>query len=113
MATKKQDKRRRKLRVHGPSASSVGAPPAARPAVEKAAAPRSRGRGGRTPAVPSLQRSMKRGGGMFGLMIVLLYFTAKTKTFAAIALPPLIAVAAFVPLDLWVSRWVYRRVMGP
>ncbi len=112
MATKKQDKRRRKLRVHGPSASSVGAPPTVRPAVSKPATPRSRGRGGRTPAVPSLQRSMKRAGGMFGLMIVLLYFTAKQKTFAAIALPPLIAVAAFVPLDLFVSRWVYKRVMG-
>ena len=62
--------------------------------------------------MPSLQRSMKRAGGMFALMLVLLYFTAKQKTFAAIALPPLIAVAAFVPLDLFVSRWVYKRVMG-
>ena len=112
MATKKQDKRRRKLRVHGPSASSVGAPPAARPAVSKAAAPKARGRARRTPAVPSLQRSMKRAGGMFGLMLVLLFVTAKNKTFGVIALPPLIAVAAFVPLDLFVSRWVYRRVMG-
>ena len=114
MPTKRQEKRRRKLRIHGPSASSVGAPPAARPAVPKkpASTKAVRTRGGRTPAVPSLQRSAKRAAGMFALMIALLAFTSKSKSFVTIGLPPLIAVALFLPLDLAVSRWVYRRVMG-
>ncbi len=55
MPSQKQEKRRRKLRVHGPSADAVGAPPTGRKTPREDAAPREAGSAGRRePAVPSL-----------------------------------------------------------
>ena len=56
MPTRKQEKRRRKLRVHGPSADAVGAPPTGRkPPREDAPAARTQRSGRREPAMPVAQ----------------------------------------------------------
>ena len=64
MPTRKQEKRRRKLRVHGPSADAVGAPPTGRkPPREDARRARTQRAGGasrpcrRSSAPPARARS--------------------------------------------------------
>ena len=69
MPSRKQEKRRRKLRVHGPSSDAVGAPPTGRKQPRAAAATPVRTRSGREPAVPSLKRSIRKGGFM-GLFMI-------------------------------------------
>ena len=78
MPTRKQEKRRRKLRVHGPSADAVGAPPTGRkPPREDAPAARTPARGRREPAVPSLKRSARKGAIMGVFLVVVVFVTSR------------------------------------
>ena len=120
MPNKKIEKRRRKLRVHGPSADAVGAPPTGRKP------PRSGGtttstraqRGQRTRrdlAVPSLKRSARKGGFMAIFMVAIVVVTTRSHGTGAvfIALAETIPlVFLFVAFDLWMARKVYKRVTG-
>ena len=113
MPNKKIEKRRRKLRVHGPSADAVGAPPTGRKEPRPTAAPASRSR--RDPAIPSLRRSAKKGGFMGIFMIAIVVVTTRSHGTGAIFIAlaetiPLIFL--FVAFDLWMARKVYKRVTG-
>ena len=113
MPSKKQEKRRRKLRVHGPSADAVGAPPTGRKEPRPTAAPSSRSR--RDPAIPSLRRSAKKGifMGIFMIAIVVVTTRGHGTTAVLIALAETIPlVFLFVAFDLWMARKVYKRVTG-
>ena len=63
MPTRKQEKRRRKLRVHGPSADAVGAPPTGRkpPREDAAAGAHPALRAAASRPCPSLKRSARKG----------------------------------------------------
>ena len=113
MPNRKVEKRRRKLRVHGPSADAVGAPPTGRKEPRPTAAPSSRSR--RDPAIPSLRRSAKKGIFMGIFMVGIVVVTTRSHGTGAV----LIALAETVPLiflfvifDLWMARKVYKRVTG-
>jgi hypothetical protein len=115
MANRKQDKRRRKLRVHGPSADAVGTPPTGRKEPRQAATPARGQRSRREPAIPSLRRSIRKGGFMGIFMIGIVVVTTRSHGTTAI----IIALAETIPLvflfvifDLWMARKVYKRVTG-
>jgi hypothetical protein len=112
MPSKKQEKRRRKLRVHGPSADAVGAPPTGRKEPRPTATP-SRSR--RDPAIPSLRRSAKKGGFMAIFMVAIVVITTRghgaSSTLIALA-ETIPLVFLFVAFDLWMARKVYKRVTG-
>ena len=119
MPSRKQEKRRRKLRVHGPSTDAVGAPPTGRkeprPTATPARGARGTGRGGRDPAIPSLKRSMRKGGFMGVFMIGIVFVTTRGRgtTSTVIALLETIPlIFLFVVFDLWMARKVYKRVTG-
>jgi hypothetical protein len=116
MPTRKQEKRRRKLRVHGPSADAVGAPPTGRkPPRSETAAARGGQRGRREPAVPSLRRSARKGAIMAVFMVGIVVVTTRGHGAAATAialLETLPLVVLFVMFDLWMARKIYKRVMG-
>jgi hypothetical protein len=116
MPTRKQEKRRRKLRVHGPSTDAVGAPPTGRkPPREDAPAARTARAGRREPAVPSLKRSARKGGLMVLFLVVVLALTGRNEsTGSLIGTAALFAVCVplFVLLDLWMARKVYKKVTG-
>jgi hypothetical protein len=112
--SRKQEKRRRKLRVHGPSSDAVGAPPTGRKEPRPAATP-VRTRSGREPAVPSLKRSLRKGGfmGIFMLGIVVVTTRGRGTGSMVIALLETIPlIFLFVAFDLWMARKVYKRVTG-
>ena len=114
MPSRKQEKRRRKLRVHGPSADAVGAPPTGRKAPREDAAPR-RGKSGREPAVPSLRRSARKGALMGVFMIGIVVITTRSHGTTAVVialLETLPLVVLFVIFDLWMARKVYKKVTG-
>src|SRR6476469_8582306 len=114
MPSRKQEKRRRKLRVHGPSSDAVGAPPTGRKEPRPAATP-ARTRSGREPAVPSLKRSLRKGGfmGIFMLGIVVVTTRGRGTSSMVIALLETIPlIFLFVAFDLWMARKVYKRVTG-
>ncbi len=114
MPSRKQEKRRRKLRVHGPSSDAVGAPPTGRKEPRPAATP-VRTRSGREPAVPSLKRSLRKGGfmGIFMLGIVVVTTRGRGTGSMVIALLETIPlIFLFVAFDLWMARKVYKRVTG-
>jgi len=114
MPSRKQEKRRRKLRVHGPSSDAVGAPPTGRKEPRPAATP-VRTRSGREPAVPSLKRSLRKGGfmGIFMLGIVVVTTRGRGTSSMVIALLETIPlIFLFVAFDLWMARKVYKRVTG-
>jgi len=115
MPSKKQEKRRRKLRVHGPSADAVGAPPTGRKTPRADVAPAKGQRGRREPAVPSLRRSARKGAFMAIFMVAIVVVTTRSHGTGAV----FIALAETVPLiflfvafDLWMARKVYKRVTG-
>ncbi len=119
MPSRKQEKRRRKLRVHGPSTDAVGAPPTGRkdprPTATPARGARGGGRGGREPAIPSLKRSLRKGGFMGIFMIGIVFVTTRGRgtTSTVIALLETIPlIFLFVIFDLWMARKVYKRVTG-
>jgi hypothetical protein len=115
MANRKQDKRRRKLRVHGPSADAVGAPPTGRKDPRQAAAPARGQRSRREPAIPSLRRSIRKGGFMGIFMIGIVVVTTRSHGTTAILialLETIPLVFLFVVFDLWMARKVYKRVTG-
>ena len=107
MATKKQDQRKRKYRVHG--STGVGAPPVAVRAPAEAPTKGGRSaRGRRVPPVPSYKRSIRKGLIFAVIMIPLLLLTSKNRSLITVV-PPLIMLAFFVPLDYRVSKWVYNK----
>ena len=117
MPNKKIEKRRRKLRVHGPSTDAVGAPPTGRkPPRSGGTTTSSRGkRTQRDLAVPSLKRSARKGGFMAIFMVAIVVVTTRSHGTGAvfIALAETIPlVFLFVAFDLWMARKVYKRVTG-
>ena len=116
MPSRKQEKRRRKLRVHGPSTDAVGAPPTGRKEPRPTETPPARGgRSGREPSVPSLKRSMRKGGfmGIFMVGIVVVTTRGRGTTSMVIALlETLPLIFLFVVFDLWMARKIYKRVTG-
>jgi hypothetical protein len=117
MPNRKLEKRRRKLRVHGPSADAVGAPPTGRkqprPAAASAQSKSQRGR--REPPVPSLKRSARKSAllGVFMVAIVIVTMKNHGTTAIAFAAAEVVAVIAiFTFFDLWLARKVYKRVTG-
>jgi ABC-type xylose transport system permease subunit len=119
MPNKKIEKRRRKLRVHGPSPESVGAPPTGRkPPRASGGTTTAKPRGQRTRreiAVPSLKRSARKGGFMAIFMVAIVVVTTRSHGTGAIFIAlaetiPLIFL--FVAFDLWMARKVYKRVTG-
>jgi hypothetical protein len=116
MPTRKQEKRRRKLRVHGPSADAVGAPPTGRkPPREDAPPARTQRTGRREPAVPSLKRSARKGAIMGVFLVVVVIVTSRGHSSPS-PLVTLLELAPFIPLfvlfDLWMARKVYKKVTG-
>jgi ABC-type xylose transport system permease subunit len=117
MPNKKIEKRRRKLRVHGPSTDAVGAPPTGRK-PPRVASTTAKPRGQRTRrelAVPSIRRSARKGGFMAIFMVAIVVVTTRSHGTGAV----FIALAETVPLiflfvafDLWMARKVYKRVTG-
>ena len=115
MPSRKQEKRRRKLRVHGPSVDAVGAPPTGRKEPRSTATPARGQRSGREPALPSLKRSIRKGGFMGIFMVGIVVVTTRGRGAASmvIALAETIPlVFLFVVFDLWMARKVYKRVTG-
>ena len=115
MPTKKQEKRRRKLRVHGPSADAVGAPPTGRKEPRPTADAGADARARREPAVPSLKRSARKGGFMGLFMVAIVVVTTRGHGASAMAialLETIPLVFLFVVFDLWMARKVYKRVTG-
>ena len=117
MPTRKQEKRRRKLRVHGPSADAVGAPPTGRkPPREDAPAARAQRSGRREPAVPSLKRSARKGAIMGVFLVAIVFVTSRGKQRALAADRAASSCCRFIPLfvlfDLWMARKVYKKVTG-
>jgi hypothetical protein len=116
MPSRKREKRRRKLRVHGPSADAVGAPPTGRKAPREDAAPaRGQRSSRREPAIPSLRRSARKGGFMAIFMVGIVVVTTRGHGTSAVIialLETLPLVALFVVFDLWMARKVYKKVTG-
>ena len=116
MPSRKREKRRRKLRVHGPSTDAVGAPPTGRKAPREEAAPaRGQRSRGREPAVPSLRRSARKGGFMAIFMVGIVFVTTRdhgTTSMVIALLETLPLIALFIVFDLWMARKVYKKVTG-
>lgn len=115
MPSRKREKRRRKLRVHGPSADAVGAPPTGRKAPHEDAAPARGQRSRREPSVPSLRRSARKGGFMAIFMVAIVFVTTRdhgTTSMVIALLETLPLIALFVVFDLWMARKVYKKVTG-
>jgi hypothetical protein len=115
MPNRKQEKRRRKLRVHGPSPDAVGAPPTGRKEPRPAAAPARRQRSGRATTVPSLKRSARKGALLAIFMFAIVIVTTRGDGALSVAFglaETLSLVVVFVFFDLWLARKVYKRVTG-
>lgn len=115
MPSRKQEKRRRKLRVHGPSTDAVGAPPTGRKEPRATAAPGRGTRSGREPALPSLKRSIRKGGFMGIFMVGIVVVTTRGRGTASMIialLETIPLVFLFIAFDLWMARKVYKRVTG-
>ena len=115
MPSRKQEKRRRKLRVHGPSADAVGAPPTGRKEPRPSAAPARGQRGKRAAAVPSLRRSARKGALLSVFMFAIVIVTTRGDGALSVAFglaETLSLVVVFVFFDLWLARKVYKRVTG-
>ncbi|HEY3614911.1 MAG TPA: hypothetical protein VGK92_14455 [Gaiellales bacterium] len=118
MPNRKLEKRRRKLRVHGPSRDAVGAPPTGRkePRPGGAKATPARGqRARREPAIPSLKRSGRKaafaGIFMVALLVVPAFKDGPLRIALAVA-EGLAFTTVFLFFDLWFARWIYKRVTG-
>lgn len=117
MPNRKIEKRRRKLRVHGPSRDAVGAPPTGRkqPRADAKATPARGQRARREPAIPSLKRSGRKAAFAGIFMVALLVVPAFSDGPLRIALAVgegLLFTVAFLFFDLWFARWIYKRVTG-
>jgi hypothetical protein len=117
MPNRKIEKRRRKLRVHGPSVDAVGAPPTgrkqARPSTTTTPTRGQRGR--REPPVPSLKRSARKSSLLAVFMIAIVVVTMKDHNAVSIGFAAAEVVAViiiFTFFDLWLARKVYKRVTG-
>jgi hypothetical protein len=115
MPTRKQEKRRRKLRVHGPSADAVGAPPTGRKPPGEETPARTQRTGRREPAVPSLKRSARKGA-IMGIFLLAIVFLTSRGSNAPSPIVTLLELLPFIPLfvlfDLWMARKVYKKVTG-
>jgi hypothetical protein len=116
MPNRKQEKRRRKLRVHGPSSDAAGAPPTGRKEPRETAETPARGqRSRREPAIPSLRRSARKGGFMSIFMVAIVFVTTRghgTSSTIIALLETIPLVFLFIAFDLWMARKVYKRVTG-
>jgi hypothetical protein len=117
MPSRKQEKRRRKLRVHGPSPDAVGTPPTGRKEPRPTAAPArgQRTRSGRAATVPSLKRSARKGALLSIFMFAIVIVTTRGDSALSVAFglaETLSLVVVFVFFDLWLARKVYKRVTG-
>ncbi len=111
------EKRRRKLRVHGPSTDAVGAPPDG-PQASRARTHRQRGRRARAVASRRSRRSSAppaRERSWASFLVVVVLVTSRGHH-APSPLVTLLELAPFIPLfvlfDLWMARKVYKRVTG-
>ena len=116
MPTRKQEKRRRKLRVHGPSSDAVGAPPTGRkPPREDAPRGPHAAHGASRAGRPSLKRSARKGAIMGVFLLVVVFFTSRGHNSPS-PLVTLLELTPFIPLfvlfDLWMARKVYKKVTG-
>ena len=115
MPNRKQEKRRRKLRVHGPSSDAVGAPPVARKEPRPSAAPARGQRPRRELPVPTIKRSARKAAFfsifMFGIIIVTSRGHGTSAIIVGLAEALGLAIL-FVFFDLWLARKVYKRVTG-
>ncbi len=66
---------------------------------------------GREPAVPSWNRSFRRGGIWGGVMFVVVVFFFKGTPIAGRIAVGLLYAAAFVPLTYWIDRVAYRSYL--
>jgi hypothetical protein len=116
MPNRKIEKRRRKLRVHGPSVDAVGAPPTGRKQPRAATTTPARGqRARREPPVPSLKRSARKSSLLAVFMIAIVVVTMKDHNAVSIGFAAAEVVAViiiFTFFDLWLARKVYKRVTG-
>ena len=115
MPSRKQEKRRRKLRVHGPSADAVGAPPVRRKEPRPTAAPARGQRTRRAATVPSLRRSARKGALLAIFMAAIVIYTTRGSSPLSIAFglaETLSLIVVFIFFDLWLARKVYKRVTG-
>jgi hypothetical protein len=117
MPNRKIEKRRRKLRVHGPSVDAVGAPPTGRkePRAGATTTPARGQRGRREPPVPSLKRSARKSSLLAVFMVAIVVVTMKDHNATSIAFAAAEVVAViiiFTFFDLWLARKVYKRVTG-
>jgi hypothetical protein len=122
MATKKQQKRRRKIRVHGaPERAMTDTPrPARTPAAKAAkvdtrkASPRRRtaatARQRRPVPEPSWSRSIKLSVGMMALMAVFIYFFGPSKQRGPALLVYAVGLGIlYIPANYYIMRLAYRR----
>ncbi len=116
MPNRKQEKRRRKLRVHGPSSDAVGAPPTGRKEPRPTATPARGAKGGRRePPVPSLKRSARKAAFFSIFMFAVIIVTTRDRgtTSIIIGIIEVIALSiAFTAFDLWMARKIYKRMTG-
>ena len=120
MATRKQQKRKQKARVHGYVRDEASRP--ARPSHEPRAATRrsrpaqpARRSGGwlRTPAEPTLQRSVRRSATLVLPALVLLWFFLSKpdqRTLATFATAVALPVVVFIPFDYYATSFMNRMV---
>jgi hypothetical protein len=119
MATRKQQKRKQKARVHGYVKEPTSRP--ARPSHEPRAArrparpaQRERRTGWlRTPPEPTLQRSIRRSGTLvLPALLLLWYFLSKPdqRTVASFATAVALPVLVFIPFDYYATRFMNRMV---
>ena len=114
MATKKQQKRRRKRFVHG-APERAPQPTKARAREErpaKARSGRSRFAGQRQFPEPSLRRSIRRAGLVLISLVAIFYLLIDQgkHPFAAAVAQALPAALLFVPFDYFFGRFMYRRL---
>ncbi len=121
MATRKQQKRKQKARVHGyvrdtpqqaERPAQEGRP--ARRASRRPAKPAPRSRSWlRTPPEPSFQRSIRRSGTLvLPALLLLWYFLSKPdqRSVATFATAVLLPVAVFIPFDYYATRFMNNMV---
>jgi hypothetical protein len=121
MATRKQQKRKTKARVHGYVRDPESRPvrPSHEPRAARRAQPakqRQQRRSGswlRTPPEPTLQRSIRRSCTLVLPALVLLWFFLSKpdqRTFATFATAVALPVLVFIPFDYYATRFMNRMV---
>jgi hypothetical protein len=115
MATRKQLKRRRKVRVHGTPAEASGEArePARSAPKERKDTGGESGRGRRRRAIPepSWRRSIQRGAFLFlGISVMFWLVGGRKHQLSAAAVAAIGPALLFVPLDYYMSRFTKDRL---